>query len=317
MRSKVCLALMAALVMLASCGKRDKGMWNVLPGDGTVYTCASIRLGTPDGLKDTVITAEFSSEMDAVEQEKWRDNNLWLDSKVSYKKSFRWFYTEYTFSQTFPRQGYRFPVSIDSVGNKDMVSYWFTGRPDLMRGLTGAETAMKMREIESLMDKWITDNVVEVVYNSFEMFKDSICPSVSEEELLTLRDSVAAYLAGCKLDSTFDLRKSSRSFYRGEMMRLFDDDTPWGERIRNRLFGLHSLMRFSVPLTVKMPGVICGGTDIEITGNTATFHITGERLIPDDYTVSATSRALNLWAVLVSLLIVVAAVFGLRRYRRR
>ena len=25
MRSKVCLALMAALVMLASCGKRDKG----------------------------------------------------------------------------------------------------------------------------------------------------------------------------------------------------------------------------------------------------------------------------------------------------
>ena len=46
------------------------------------------------------------------------------------------------------------------------------------------------------------------------------------------------------------------------------------------------------------------------------YPFTGERLIPQDYIITATSRKTNLWACILSILIILLAI-GSLLYRRR
>jgi hypothetical protein len=53
--------------------------------------------------------------------------------------------------------------------------------------------------------------------------------------------------------------------------------------------------------------VVDAGTGVCRNG-TIFYPLTGERLIPQDYTITATSRVINIWAFIVTLLIVVLAI---------
>ena len=64
----------------------------------------------------------------------------------------------------------------------------------------------------------------------------------------------------------------------------------------------------SVPYMLSMPGkVIDCGTGICQNG-TVIYPLTGERMIPQSYTIAATSRVKHTWAYVVMVLIVAMAV---------
>lgn len=306
------LILTSILLILSSCGKQDLRRWSALiNSDGT---CTSEII-----LDGKTISQKFSPEMELSEQKPWDIDGVRINSKASYKKTFHWFYTEYTFTQTFESLGNKFPVSPDSIGNKDIISYWFTGRPNIMAGLTGSEAALKMRTIEPLVDKWITDNVFEIIFSSYVHNYDSISnPPLTKEKFLSTHDAAAAEFARIKKNNkNYDAQASFRDFYKTEAYNVFSDDTPFDKEINKRLADCFSILNINIPYQVKMPGIICGGIDIAISDNTATFYISGEKLIPGDYTISATSRTINLWAIFISILVIAFAFVSLRRYRRR
>ena len=87
----------------------------------------------------TTFTCPFSSVEEMCEQMPLQLNGMRLRSKAKLEKHFRWFYTEYVYTETFYCVGDTFKLPPTDYADKDAVSYWFTGQPNLLQGLNGAE----------------------------------------------------------------------------------------------------------------------------------------------------------------------------------
>ena len=122
-------------------------------------------------------------------------NGTRLRSKARLEKHFRWFYTEYTYTETFYCVGDTFKLAATNYADKDVVSYWFTGEPNLVQGLSGAEASQKLDEMEPFVNKWLNDNLFKVGFDFIVAHYDSIPnPPVSRERFIELHDSLASHL---------------------------------------------------------------------------------------------------------------------------
>ena len=55
-----------------------------------------------------------------------------------------------------------------------------------------------------------------------------------------------------------------------------------------------------------MPGTVIDAGNGAVVNGVVEYRLTGNRLIPQSYTISATSRQLNIWAVAVTALLLMA-----------
>ena len=80
------------------------------------------------------------------------------------EKSFKWFYTDYTFSETFTCEDTAlFPIPLSDFMSADTASFWFTGQPDLTQYLSGAEQ-------KELLDK---NNTPQLTLTLFDIYGGS------------------------------------------------------------------------------------------------------------------------------------------------
>ena len=69
------------------------------------------------------------------------------------EKHFKWFYTDYTFTETFANEDSTlFPIPLSQFLSADTASFWFAGQPDLTRSLSGAEMKEMLDGIETRLD---------------------------------------------------------------------------------------------------------------------------------------------------------------------
>jgi hypothetical protein len=57
-----------------------------------------------------------------------------------------------------------------------------------------------------------------------------------------------------------------------------------------------------------MPGKVIDGGGGEVDGQVVSYRFSGERLIPHPYQVTITSRVTNIWAYIVTFLIIALAI---------
>ena len=99
---------------------------------------------TDIGKGDTVTTTFrhlFDNVEEMAEQMPLMLNGSKLKSHAQLQRRFRWFYTEYDFTETIAGLADSFPLPFTDA---QLVSYWFTGEPNLIEGLTGAEAAERL-----------------------------------------------------------------------------------------------------------------------------------------------------------------------------
>ena len=293
---------------LAFCKAQEiKKVYTVINRDGTC-TCEISRNKADHDTATLPSFKKFASVRDMDEHTTFQINGVSLKSTTTLDRKFCWFYTEYTFTQTFVGLEEEFPISPDRIDDRDLISYWFTGHPNIVYGLTGAEAAERISDIEPLINKWITENIMEIFFSSITKHYDSICnPPLTKEAFLHTRDSLKAHIIDSRQDiPALNLKTLFSDFYHSDAYAtLFDRESPCAIEIEKKLSDCLSIMSFNIPYYVRMPGTIYGGIDIRYWGDgTALFYIKGERLIPGDYTLAVTSRATNVWAVAISLLVI-------------
>ena len=89
----------------------------------------------------------------------------------------------------------------------------------------------------------------------------------------------------------------------------------WDNRLDEKYKYYSFLVMMKPTLDYVMPGkVIDAGAGV-IDGDVIHYRLGGERMIPGDYTITATSRVTNVWAFVVTILVVLLAV-GSLFYRR-
>ena len=263
---------------------------------------------------DTVTTTfsrSFRSPEEMCEQTPLQLNGRHLQSSAKLEKKFRWFYTEYIYEETFNTVADTFKLPATNYADQDVVSYWFTGQPNLLEGLNGAEASEKISKMEPFVTQWINDNLFKMGFDYIVNHYDSIQnPPVDKEKFVALQDSLAKSIMKDVDKAEWDAaEKFEKFFHSNAYAPFFDDETPLGEGLSEELSNKLNIFWFSVPYTLEMPGMIVNpGTGI-IKDGIIHYSLTGERLIPGDYIITATSRVTNIWAYVVSILIILAAIF--------
>ena len=280
-------------------------------------------MGSHTDVDGDTVTTTFSNIFNSVEEmcqmTPLNLNGSRIQSKASLEKHFRWFYTEYTYTETFISVADTFKIPVSDYADKDVISYWFTGHPNLMQGLTGAEVAQRIDTMGTWVDKWVNANLYQSVFEYMVDNYDSISnPPVNKERFVELRDSMYHYIIS-KYDNSLNYEAQDcykEYFHSDAYADFFNDETPLGEGLSDKLSTQLNIFGFDVPYVLMMPGwVINPGTGV-IRDGAIHYQLTGERLIPGDYIISATSRVTHIWAYIATLLVILIAI-GSFFYRRK
>lgn len=251
------------------------------------------------------------------------DDTKYIKASSSLDNHFKWFYTDYTFTETFAYVGNVKFVPISRFLSADTASYWFTGQPDLTRNYSGAELKEMLDGIEAKVSQWINANWFARIYDEIASDYNSIQnPPVSKEQFVSLRDTLATHPAILNTDL---LDGSMKDF-----MNVLDDyyhSSAYSDYIHKWSGGYDSLKRDPTYLTMVsfqrdydlvMPGRVLDAGMGEYDGNVIHYRVSGDRTIPNDYkySITATSRVTNVWAFIVTILVVLLAI-GSFFYRRK
>ena len=224
------------------------------------------------------------------------------------EKRFKWFYTDYTFTETLANtDSTLFPISLDRFLSADTASYWFTGQPDLTRGLSGAEQKEMLDGIEKKISQWSKANwfyeTCNVIIANYDKIQN---PPVSKERFASVRDSLV--MLPCVLNANEG--DGQKGYITALIGKDFQSDA-YSQFLKSYNGGLgqyERLLSFGNDYDLVMPGRVLDAGMGEYDGEVIHYRLGGERMIPGDYTITATSRVTNIWAFLVTILVVLFAV---------
>lgn len=260
--------------------------------------------GICKNVNDTVVvyaTRTFTNaeEMSKDFNEVFKKTGIIAESKVD--KTFKWFYTDYTFTETFKKIPDMEIVPITKYLTEDEVSYLFTGLPNLLNGLDGNEAKERLDDMEKRGSKWydayIFEDVTETIYSNYDHIKNA---PVSKEEFKELKDSLWEYVK----DKGFaaEANKYLKEFFHSDAYTTYIDEDSFKT---NKLFDLANI---SIPYRVVMPGKIIDNGNSFLEENVARFKVSGHYLIHNDYTATVTSRKTNIWAFIVTGIVLLLAI---------
>ena len=275
-------------------------------------------IGDNDTVTTTLEYREFKDVKEMCQYTRLQLNGERLKSNADLEKHFRWFYTEYTYTETFSTVADTFKLPATNYADNDIVRFWFSGQPNLLEGLNGSAASEQISKMEPFVTQWFNDNLFKMCFDYMVEHYDSIQnPPVNKEQFVALQDSLAKSLLKngniIEKDATEEFEKFFQS---NAYAPFFDDKTPLGQGLSEELSKKLNIFWFSVPYTLEMPGTVVNPGAGVLKHGIIYYPLTGERLIPGDYTVSATSRVTHIWAYVVTFLILLIAI-GSFVYRGR
>ncbi len=243
---------------------------------------------------------------------------------ASLDKHFKWFYTDYIYTETYAITDMQqmFPIPLDKFVSADTASYWFTGQPNLAEDLTGSEQKELLDGIESKISKWMNANTFDYIYTYIAnvFWKDIKNPPVSKEEFLVNKNSIimSPAVENMKIfDEPEQVAKILKDYYHTDAFEpLFSEDHHWDRILDHQYNSLQYLMWMKPQLNLVMPGSVIDGGMGKVDGNVIRYRFSGERLLPHEYVISATSRVTHVWAYVATLLVILLAI-GSFVYKRR
>jgi hypothetical protein len=269
------------------------------------FTYSYTQVGNGDTVT-SVLTHDYNTVAEMSEDMPLQLNGVQLKATSSFTKQFRWFYTDYTFTEVFSSVGDVFSHPITDYLEDDVASFWFTGQPEMLQGLSGAELAEQLNPIESAVTNWLNDNIFQLNFDFIANHYDSVInPPISREQFIAQRGSFKDYVLKFGDIMDVDHKKVFKDFFHSDAYGFFFDETPSGKALVRENGKLWSVLDLSVPYTLTMPGKITDAGIGVCQNDTVFYPLTGERLIPHDYTISATSRVNHVWAYIVTVLLVV------------
>ena len=324
-------AIVLAAVALSSCEDAEEygyaKMHTTINSDGTCSREISFKkepqpngiiIGTEwiaDTKNDQMVTATFTRNYNDAAQMS-QDIPLKLDgkrlqSKANVEKRFRWFYTEYTFTEEFATIGGNFPLPPTLYADSAMVSTWFVELPELMKTMNGAEAMNILSDMGHKMDTWLSDNLIHSGMDYICTHYDSITnPPVDREQFVQLRDSLATFLRKQSNGDflTYDHKKGVKDFFNSNAYDIFFDDSPCAKGLTKHLAPIVNFTNLNVPYALTMPGEVTNPGNGFYCDGVITYILSGDRLIPGNYTITATSRKTNIWAWIASAAIILLAI---------
>lgn len=287
------------------CLAEDDG-WVVLE------TKDSVRDFTKDKIKAVTVSRKFDKVEDMNGFPALQIYGKPLRSESTLDRKFKWFYTDYIFTETFRGWEDSFNIPVTDYMSQDEASFWFTGYPELPKGITGKELDY-LADISCKAEHWAFDIVWDIYFNTIARYYDQIeNPPVDRETFLSMRDSVmnSAYQEGLEFWSGIGENNALKYLDRFFNTDVFTEtEIPeadsYSEALWYQSVGLGGL---KVLYNLRMPGKVIDAGRGQVEDGVIQYRFGADYLTVGDYTFTATSRCVNVWAFLLSGLILVIAV---------
>lgn len=245
---------------------------------------------------------------------KWAD----IKAKHTLSKKFRWFYTYYSYTETYPKIKTLERIPFEKYMTKEEAEFWFNGKPDLLRGMNGIEIKDFLEKVEEKYNLWFGHNFWDMEYdvllNHYHLLKNL---KISKERLEQARDSIFEKSKDKIriLSDDFDFGKCMDAYFKTTAFSALynQKDNPL-KKFEDDFDDNNSFMRYfetGFDYKLLMPGKIMQTSNAVIQGDTLSWNLTAYRMVYSDYEISAQSRKANVWVFILSGLIAVLAVGSL------
>lgn len=257
---------------------------------------------------------DFSSPDEMAEAMPLQVAGQQVKSKAKLEKQFRWFYTDYIYTETFESIAPTFAIPLTNYMEKDMADFWLTGTPDVMKGYSGLEMKDYLDSMEDAYMHFVNANILndlmDVLAEHYEVIPKA---PVSKEEFLASKSELIERADKMSTDVlNFEPEKLLAETFKTEVYNLaLKEDSVISEAWEQRQNIYVSLLMLDVDYQLTMPGGIieiykCG--DGVFRDGELHYRLNGMRLLAPCYTIKATSSGKNNWALYLSLTIILLAI---------
>ena len=303
--------------------KGDNSRFHI-PMSAEKFDSISREVGPSRAVKDTVYVyarKEYASveDMCAGSPMFFADDQTGVDGSL--EKEFRWFYTDYVFTEKFSSVADYFSVPVTDYMSEEEASYWFAGAPDLYAGKPIWRYYELLEDLKEKADRWVFANLhYKLLSGIADRYDMVVEPPVSKDEFVAQLRDVVKQLASydpSKLEYATVRSVISSHFGSDAYSPFINEDVLSDEEDEelDNYFGY--LLLFYYDESIVMPGrVIDAGGGIYKDG-VVTFTVDAGRFLLKEYEIRVVSRVVNVWAFVVTVLGVVAPfLLRLRRIKR-
>ncbi|MFT3903412.1 MAG: hypothetical protein QM727_09575 [Niabella sp.] len=268
-----------------------------------------------------IISKRFAFVRELSDSFRFKHDYPWADIRISpaLEKKFRWFYSYYTYREVFSGLPVKPPVPINRYLTKEEAGYWFTGQPDITRGMNGVEAKDLLDDIEAKANKWFMHNLFEFQYATL-LGNLSLFPGSPDRKLmLEKKDSVFARSYDDFVNADIRIGIALNKYFQTKAFNPLLDNKD--ERMK-RIIEPEGVERFSryfeahINYKLIMPGELLRSNGV-LTGDTLSWKVDAYRLLNGDYTIEASSKKTNIWAWILSVFIILAASVFLFKGNRK
>ena len=294
-----------------------------IPMSAERYDSISREVGPSRAVKDTICVyarKEYASveDMCAGSPMFFVDEQAGADGSLD--KEFRWFYTDYVFTEKFSSVADYFKVPVTDFMSEEEALYWFSGTPDLYAGKPTWRYYEFLEDFKEKADRWVFANMYYNILSGIADRYDMVVePPVSKDEFIAQLGDVVKQLASY---DTYKLEYSTArsivsSHFGSDAYSPFINEDEWKkDEILSTTAAFDYLFLFYYNESIVMPGrVIDDGGGIYKDG-VVTFTVDAGRFLLKDYEIRVVSRVVNVWAFIVTAVLASALCVAVI-YRRR
>lgn len=253
-----------------------------------------------------LVSRHFASVQELSDSFRFKSNYPWANIRISpvLEKKFRWFYSYYNYREVFSGLPVKLPVPINRYLTREEAGYWLTGQPDITRGMNGAEVRDLLDDIGARANKWFMHNLFEFQYAAL-LDNLSLFPGSPDRKLMIeKKDSVFA-LSDDNFSETSIVSALNKYFHTKAFNPLLNDKDERMKKVTDPESAEKVSRYFEANINYRliMPGVLLHSNGV-MSGDTLSWKVNAYRLLNGDYTIEASSKKLNIWAWLLSILII-------------
>ena len=232
--------------------------------------------------------------------------------KGELRKTFKWFYTEYTYTETYASLASEFSVPCKDYVDEETMRYWFTGKPDMLAGMAGYEASEKMNDLSNRMEEWGMANLIydwcDIVAENYDSLQNA---PLTRQEFLDKRPELVKYAKQESYGMTIGGKSwedMMNEFFKSDVYgKMFAEGTPYSNRLGELIMEKYG-SDANYEYRLHMPGTIMSASSGMFDYGVAVFRISPQYMFVGDYVITATSQVTNYWAYIISILVITLAI---------
>ncbi len=236
-------------------------------------------------------------------------------------KRFRWFYTYYNYRAVCSNLKNMIPYPIDNYLNEMEQRIFFQGDNSVLEGMNGMEQSVYLGGLENEFQSWLTRCEFEITMNAI----NEELQQAGEKELMKRLSGLNGTLYGNSGYSSHNWQ-SVNTFIAPTVDKVLGDNTfstfyarhstQIESRVQEQTDALE-VFTYILDYRLEMPGKITRANTQLRDNDSLVWRLTAYRFLTHDYVLEAESRTCNIWAFVLTGLMLLFGIILIKRQSHR